>query len=178
MKEKLVFCENCRDDVGYVVEERKMTGNIHGDQYRYNGWEARCKECGELVYVPEIHDENLTALYDEYRTRKNIISLKDLRSIPEKYNIGKRPLSILLGWGEQTLSRYLDGDVPSYQYSETLKRILAEPTHYLELLEKNKDKLTPAAYMKSKKATKAIMKDSSVTNEKMENAIDYILNRC
>ena len=178
MEEKLVFCENCRDDTGYVVEERKLTGNIRGVQYHYNGWEARCKECGELIYVPAINDDNLTALYDVYREKNNIIPLKALRSIPEKYGIGKRPLSVLLGWGEQTLSRYLSGDIPSYQYSETLKRLASDPAYYLELLEKNKDKLTSAAYTKSKKAVEAVMRETPSASGKMESVIDYLLNRC
>lgn len=178
MEEKLVFCENCRDDTGYIVEERKLTGTVRGVQYRYNGREARCKECGELIYVPAINDENLSALYDVYREKNNIIPLKVLQSIPEKYGIGKRPLSVLLGWGEQTLSRYLDGDIPSYQYSETLKHLASDPAYYLELLEKNKDKLTSVAYAKSKKAAEAVMRETPSASGKMESVIDYLLNRC
>jgi hypothetical protein len=59
----------------------------------------------------------LEQLYSEFRKQHNIISLEKIIEIPEKYNIGKRPLSLLLGWGEQTFSRYYDGDMPTQQYS-------------------------------------------------------------
>lgn len=35
--------------------------------------------------------------------------------------MGKRPLSLLLGGGETTLTRFLNGDVPSKTYSEICK---------------------------------------------------------
>ena len=69
--------------------------------------------------------------------------------ILKKYDIGKRPLSLLLGWGESTLTRYLDGDIPTKQYSNTLKKILNNPDDMKDLLEKNKDNIKDVAYRKS-----------------------------
>lgn len=43
--------------------------------------------------------------------------------------------------GEQTLTRYCDGDMPTKQYSEILLRIYNEPSYYSELPEKGKDNL-------------------------------------
>ena len=112
---------------------------------------AYCEQCGEEVYVAELEDANLKALYDAYRQKNGIISLEDIRVIPGKYNIGKRPLSLLLGWGEQTFSRYFDGDMPTKQYSEILKQVYADPAYYLSLLEKSKENLkSEKAYEKSK----------------------------
>ncbi|RMD01680.1 hypothetical protein D9O40_07865 [Clostridium autoethanogenum] len=37
-------------------------------------------------------------LYNEFRKQHNIVSLKKIIEIPQKYNIGKRPLSLLLGY--------------------------------------------------------------------------------
>ncbi len=68
---------------------------------------AYCEECKAEIYIPEIDDFNLKALYDTYRKENNIISLEKIIEIPKLYDIGKRPLSLLLGWGEQTFTRYL-----------------------------------------------------------------------
>ena len=138
MSEKKVFCEKCRDDVGYIVSEKQLEGNIKGEKYSYMGKEAHCAQCGSEIYVDEINDYNLKALYDSYRIRNDIVPLEVILKIPEKYAIGKRPLSLLLGWGEQTFSRYCDGDMPTKQYSDILKRIYAEPELYAELHEKKK----------------------------------------
>ena len=51
----------------------------------------------------------------------NIIKNTEIKLIIEKYNIGKRPLSIILGLGEVTITRYLNDDSkPNSQISELL----------------------------------------------------------
>ena len=134
MAENLVFCENCRNDVSYTISPVSLTGTIKGIQYQYKGKEAHCINCNAPVYVPEINDDNLKALYEQYRIKNDIIPLEHIVAIPEKYAIGKRPLSLLLGWGEQTFSRYYDGDIPTRQYSDELTKIYSSPEYYLSLI--------------------------------------------
>lgn len=128
MNTKKVFCEECRNDVDYIVATTLMTGSIREKEYSYIGKETHCAECGSHIYVPEISDANLRALYDAYRQANGIITLDQIREIPVKYAIGKRPLSLLLRWREQTFSRYYDGDMPTKQYSDILVRIYNEPS--------------------------------------------------
>ena len=141
MDMKKVFCEVCRADVFYTVKEEIFRNKLKGETYEYVGRKCVCSTCGAEVYVADIEDENLKLLYDEYRQKNEIISLEKIMEIPDKYNIGKRPLSLLLGWGEMTFSRYYEGYVPTKQYSDILQRIYDEPNYFLELLEKNRDKL-------------------------------------
>jgi len=171
----MVFCEKCRKEVNYTITEKNMAGKIKGTEYEYKGKEARCAECGSYVYIPQINDDNLESLYNEYRKRSGIISLADVRLIPQKYKIGKRPLSVLLGWGEQTFSRYYDGDVPSKQYSEILKKVCNEPSYFLEILESGKDLIKPASYQKSKTALDNLTNTKS-NGGKIYMAIAYILH--
>ncbi|QSX06080.1 DUF4065 domain-containing protein [Sedimentibacter sp. zth1] len=179
MKDNMVFCEICRDDVYYNVEERKMEGTLKGGVYEYTGRVAYCAKCDANVYIPEFHDSNLKALYDAYRVKNEIISLEKILEIPEKYAIGKRPLSLLLGWGEHTFSRYCDGDMPTKQYSETLQRIYDDPQYYATLLEENKSNLkTVSAYEKSKRATDALLRVSIDAESKIDLVIGYLLNQC
>ncbi len=179
MKDNFVFCENCRDDVLYTVKDVSGKGTVKGIEYKYNGKEVRCVDCGNLVYVPEINDYNLKALYDEYRLLNGIIPLEHILEIPQKYSIGKRPLSLLLGWGEQTFSRYCDGDMPTKQYSEILNKIYNDPRYYLELLENGKASLkSVSAYDKSKAAVEALIKGNEAESSKIMNAAKYLLNKC
>ena len=62
MTEK-TFCEECRNYVKYTTVSVPMTGRIKGKEYHYIGTEARCADCGSLVFVPEISDDNLRSLY-------------------------------------------------------------------------------------------------------------------
>lgn len=88
---------------------------------------------------------------------EEIISTDEIKQIIEQYNIGKKPLAKLLGWGETTILRYLEGDIPTTEYSYKLKSILHEPEYYYSLLINRKEALTRVAYRKSKKAVFALI---------------------
>lgn len=179
MTRNLIFCEECRDDVEYTITEVPMIGKIKGIEYHYIGKEARCVKCNTSVYVPEINDYNLKALYEVYRKENGIVSLDVILAIPKKYAIGKRPLSLLLGWGEQTFSRYCDGDIPTKQYSEILTKIYEDPLYYAELLEAGKENLkSQKTYEKSRKAVDELLKVSENNSSKINIAIKYLLNQC
>lgn len=176
---KTVFCEECRKEVTYSIKDKNKKGTIKGEKYSYKGKEAVCKECGSLVYVGEINDSNLRSLYDVFREKNDIISLDKILDIPKKYAIGKRPLSLLLGWGELTFSRYCDGDIPTKQYSDILKKIYEEPEYYAKILDNNKDKLNSnKAYEKSKNAVDSLIGTPALEKQKIYLTIDYLLSRC
>ena len=178
MTEK-TFCEECRNDVEYTTASVPMTGTIKGKEYHYTGTEARCADCGSLVFVPEISDDNLRSLYNVFREENGIVSLDVICAIPEKYDIGKRPLSLLLGWGELTFSRYCDGDIPTRQYSDILQRIYNEPQFYSELLEANKANLkSQRTYEKTRRAVDALLSVNAPPNSKINTVIQYLLYQC
>ena len=176
---RIVFCPDCRQDVRFSVREKSDSAELKGEAYEFISKTAYCDECGTEVYVPEIEDENLKSLYAAYRQKLNIISLDDIQSLPEKYNIGKRPLSLLLGWGEQTFSRYFEGDIPSKQYSEKLKQVLSDPAYYLSLLESGKENLkSEKAYEKSKAATEDLLSIPAALQSKLDLVVEYLLSQC
>lgn len=178
MTEK-TFCEECRNDVEFTTASVPMTGTIKGKEYHYTGTEARCADCGNLVFVPEISDDNLRSLYNVFREENGIVSLDVICAIPEKYDIGKRPLSLLLGWGELTFSRYCDGDIPTRQYSDILQRIYNEPQFYSELLEANKTNLkSQRTYEKTRRAVDALLSVGVPSNSKINTVIQYLLYQC
>ncbi len=177
MKPMETFCETCLKQVAYQVEEVETEAMVKGKKYTYRKMVARCAECGSFVFVHELNDENLERLYNVVRQENQLVPLSVVRSLPEKYNIGKRPLSLLLGWGEQTYTRFLEGDLPSRQYSDMLTRLAEDPGYYLEVLEKNRDRITEVAYKKSKKAAEALLLPPAKAGE-IYQAIQYLLTQC
>lgn len=174
---KTVFCAECRKDVGFVTKETVFKRTLKDNEYSFIGLEAYCADCGKPIYVSEIEDNNLKLLYDAYRKANDIISLDEILSISKKYAIGKRPLSLLLGWGEQTFTRYCNGDMPSKQYSDILRRLYNEPTYYNELLQNNKDRMkSNSSYEKSNIAVKNLI--GIPENSKIETVIGYLLYKC
>lgn len=179
MKQNETFCEICRKDKPYNISNIEMKNVLKGEEYSFSGKKAYCTCCNSEVYVAEIENENLEMLYESYRRKNNIISLEKIIEIPQKYNIGKRPLSLLLNWGEMTFSRYCDGDMPSKQYSEILQRIYNEPKYFLSLLEENKDNLKSLLpYEKSKRSALELLGQEIIINPKVDNVIGYLLFRC
>jgi len=180
MNRKTAFCEHCRKDVLYTEKEETMSAELKGETYNYYGKIAICDECNNEIFVNDTADYNMHKLYSEYRKHHNIISLEKIIKIPEKYNIGKRPLSLLLGWGEQTFSRYYDGDIPSQQYSTILQNIYNDPNYFLSILENNKEKLKSlSAYEKSKLATEMLLgKQQASDGEKIDVVANYLLIKC
>ena len=75
-----------------------------------------------------------------------------LLDMMQRYDIGKKPLSKLLGWGDTTIMRYLDGVEPNREFAARIEQLAGNPWEYAGVLEKNKEKLTDAAYRKTRKA--------------------------
>lgn len=179
MEGKLVHCPKCNRKVNYYVREVEKEELLKGEIFSYLGKDAHCALCGNDLSVPDVEQENRDALGDAFRERHGIISREHILEIPEKYRIGKRPLSLLLGWGEMTYTRYCEGFLPSKQYSDVLEKIYNNPVGYLFLLEKNKENLkSKTAYEKSKKAVMEQLAPQSPWDTMGELTANYLLNRC
>lgn len=146
------FCEKCNSLVEYEIKEINDSIEIKGKDYKYKRLIGYCKKCGEEISSNEITDENLDRIDKVYRNEENIITTEEINKILTKYKIGKKPLSKLLGWGEVTLIRYLNGDVPSKVYSDQLYKILNNEEYMNILIEENKKLITEKAYNNVKNA--------------------------
>ena len=144
------YCPVCNDMVEYTEGIELHQGNIKGNTYQYMRRVGRCDICNTELDL--FNDENIKILYDVYRDANNLIPLDKIREIPIMYGIGKRTLSIMLGWGEHTLTRYYDGYLPTKPYSDILEKLYTDPMYYSTILEEHKDVLGTNAYRKSKRA--------------------------
>jgi putative zinc finger/helix-turn-helix YgiT family protein len=173
------FCEECREYETYRVEVIKRTKVIKNKEITFNEKIAYCGECGSEIFVSELRDTNLDAMDKAYRISEDLIMVSQIKDLLEKYAIGKRPLSLLLGWGETTLTRFVNGDIPSKTYSDLLLRMVESPKKFLELLMQNRDRITEAAYKRSIKATKDIISKVEIckVDTRIESACNYIICR-
>jgi len=175
---KKTFCPECRTDAEYSIERKLVTSSLKNQQIQYYGEVAYCGNCGSEIWLPEFHDSNLRVLYKEYKERNDLISTEMILDILEIYCIGKRPLSLLLGWGELTVSRYVDGHIPSKQYSDELMKIYNDPEYYYFLLEQNKSNLTSQlTYNKSRQATLELIGQRDDSSPIIDSIVRYVLNK-
>ncbi|MBU5335691.1 type II toxin-antitoxin system antitoxin SocA domain-containing protein [Intestinibacter bartlettii] len=179
-KQNIAFCENCLDDTEYIIKNIPVTEKVRGHEIKYVKKETYCKECGGLVYVSEINDENLNTLYSEARKVEDLISIDKIEEIMKKYDIGKRPLSKLLGWGDLTITRYLEGFLPNKEYSDKLKLILDDADEMLSLLETNKNNISNVTYKKTIEAIKNLKRNETCIDEEYSKLIrvsKYIVSK-
>jgi len=169
----MTFCEDCHEMVAYSTKNVTMEKEIKGKKVEFESKEAFCPICNGSLFVASLRDYNLKQMDIAFRSAKNLINGDEIQMILDNYNIGKRPLSVLLGWGEVTITRYLDGAIPTKQYSEKLFDILNHPERMESILDSNKHLIADATYRKGKEAL-ARIKSSEILEIPTENKIDSI----
>lgn len=175
-KENKGFCIECREECEYELKKVKRHYRIKDKDYEMYVTVALCKNCGEEIEILGIVDKMVKEVDEQYRTYENIITIDEINKLMEIYNIGKAPLSLALGFGEITITRYIQGQVPSKEYSDIMRSALETPGYMMNLLNTNKDKIGETAYNKALKACNNLKIFTEVSN-KMLSTISYIFNR-
>ena len=174
--ERRDFCIECRKETEYVLQKKKIVKNIRDKEYTFEITVAVCTECGEEMSIPGLIDQNVQEVDEQYRAMEGIVSIDDIKKIMDIYKIGKAPLSLALGFGEVTIPRYLEGQVPSKEYSDIIKAALLSPAYMKQKLTENREKLTDTAYRKVLAAVESIESLFSVS-DKMLQVIAYIFEK-
>lgn len=174
--ERRDFCIECRKETEYVLQKKKIVKNIRDKEYTFEITVAVCTECGEEMGIPGLIDKNVQEIDEQYRAMEGIVPIDDIKKIMDIYKIGKAPLSLALGFGEVTIPRYLEGQVPSKEYSDIIKAALSSPAYMKQKLTENREKLTDTAYRKVLAAVESIESLFSVS-DKMLQVIAYIFKK-
>lgn len=70
-----VYCEKCNEKVSFKLEGSLNTITHKDVTFTYLETRARCVNCNELVYVPEINDKNCRERHKAYYNK--LFELKD-----------------------------------------------------------------------------------------------------
>ncbi|MGN1413927.1 MAG: Panacea domain-containing protein [Anaerovoracaceae bacterium] len=175
-KERKDFCTECRRETEYVLQKKNIVKTIKDKIYNFHITAAVCTECGREMCPPGLIDKNVQEMDEQYRAVEGIVTTEDIEKMMKLYKIGKAPLSLALGFGEITVTRYLSGQIPSKEYSDILRKALSSPAYMKEMLVKNKDKIADAAYSKAMDAVSQLENLFSVS-EKMLRVISYVFER-
>lgn len=170
------FCIECRKETEYLLQRKDIVKNIKDKDYTFGITAAVCSECGEEMSIPGLIDKNVKEIDEQYRAAEGLVSIDDIEKLMKIYKIGKAPLSFALGFGEVTIPRYLEGQVPSKEYSDMVRAALASPAYMKQKLVENREKLTDAAYKKAMAAADSIESLFSVS-EKMLRVIAYVFEK-
>lgn len=172
-----ILCWNCARETDYIIKGRKAYRSVKGTDYTYNESYAVCSECGEEITAPGLDDENEKRFENLYRKAHQLITVEEIKHILRKYDIEKRPLSNLMGFGELTITRYLEGQLPSRRYSDALYEVLRQPVVMRRYLETRKENITESAYRKTLAAT-AEQERQTRFDSKIELIAQYVIHSC
>ena len=145
------FCIECREECEYEIRKVKREYEIRNHLYEFEVSAAFCKDCGCEINIPGIMDVRAEEVDRQYRESEGIISIRDIECLMDLYHIGKAPLSLALGFGEVTITRYLAGQVPSFEYSQIMQNALRSPEFMISKLRENREKIGNTAFKKAMK---------------------------
>lgn len=170
------FCTSCRKETSYHMQRKTVQKAIKDNVYEFEIDVAVCTECGMEMDIPGLLDSNIKSIDEQYRQIEGLVRMTDIRKLMDIYNIGKAPLSIALGFGEITITRYLSGQMPSKEYSDVIKKALSSPDYMIHLLDENAEKVGEVAYRKAKKAAEELVNLFCIS-DKMLLTISYIFEQ-
>lgn len=173
---KFDFCTSCRKETSYKMRKKIVPKVIKDKTYEFEIAIAVCEECGKEMDIPGLLDTNIKSIDEQYRQAEGLVNVDDIQKIMDIYNIGKAPLSIALGFGEITITRYLSGQMPSKEYSDIIKNALSSPDYMIKLINENARKMGETAYKKAIKAAEEIASLFCVS-DKMLLTISYIFEQ-
>ncbi len=145
-KEKLCLsCGKVHEVPVVIVEEENV---FKGTKVRFNALYEYCDLYDEYNETEELMDLNDISFKDAYRKEAGLLTGKEIKKIREKYQISQKDLSILLGWGAKTITRYEGHQVQDAAHDSILRRIDTDPEWYVELLKKASDLFSKETYQK------------------------------
>ena len=106
-------------------------------------------DVAQELYMDEYQmRENDITLKDAYRKAQGLLTSVEMIEIRSKYGMSQKDLSILLGWGGKTITRYETHQVQDKAHDTILKKLDQDPEWFLHLLHGSKNNLSAEAYRK------------------------------
>ncbi|MBQ4293221.1 MAG: DUF4065 domain-containing protein [Lachnospiraceae bacterium] len=160
------FCTNCREVRPFYRKMEEETVEEEGEEpFTFLRTVTRCFVCDSEMETEGLVDLNTEEYLDARCEALGLIQRRDLCRLMELYEIGKAPLSLALGFGEITVTRWLAGCFPSKEYSDICKRALKDPSFMRKCLKENREKLTRVCFEKADRAAARLEKSASLSKE-------------
>ncbi|MDD3922520.1 MAG: DUF4065 domain-containing protein [Endomicrobiaceae bacterium] len=143
-------CPFCGKGNNVYLNVKKVINNIKNQEVECENKSYFCKSCKEDFMDGELLNQNLLKIKDEYRKNNQLLTSKEIALIRGQYSLSQADFSLLLGWGEVTITRYESKTIQDQTYDMILRMAKENPYFVLQMLEKNKDVFTIEKYNKIK----------------------------
>ncbi len=116
------LCYVCDCEAELVREPREV--QIGARAVTVEGEFMRCRECGEVYFLPGQADALQRAAADQIRIEDGLLTAGDVRGFRERLRLSQADFERLLGAGVKTVVRWERGTVTQSGAADTLMRIL------------------------------------------------------
>ena len=134
---KLCFC--CMDEHDVATVRVLETNEIKGTVVQYYAKHEYCNLADELYTPEEMISSNDIAMKDAYRKANGLLTSQEICEIRKKYMISQTDLSLVLGWGGKTITRYEGHQIQDVAHDSILRKIDDDPEWFLGLLDAGKN---------------------------------------
>lgn len=148
MKSEKRLCVCCMEEHEVKTVLVQEHASFKNEQISYEAMYLYCDQAEELYADEEMLKNNDIALKDAYRKKHGLLTSGEIRAIREKYGISQSDLSVLLGWGGKTITRYESHQVQDKAHDTILKKLNRDPEWFLSLLQEAKGNLSEEVYHK------------------------------
>lgn len=135
------------------VEEQNT---FKGRSVKYNAEYFYCDKADEMYADEEQISSNDIELKNAYRKELDLLTSVQIIEMRKKYGISQSDLSLLLGWGGKTITRYESHQVQDKAHDTILRKLAADPEWFLQLLKEGKESFSPSSYKKYMEAGNAL----------------------
>jgi len=124
------------------------TNIFKGVKVSYQATYYYCNQADEYFSSEIMSNENDIAMKNAYRKATGLLTTDEISAVRRRYGITQSDLSLLLGWGGKTVTRYESHQVQDIAHDTILRKLDEDPEWFLTLLEAVKDQIGEATYEK------------------------------
>lgn len=152
MTQKRMLCPSCMEEHEVRIVNRMEMNIFKGVQVEYQMECCYCDRTDEYYTDEPQTKSNDISMKNAYRQKVGLLTTRDICAIRAKYGISQSDLSLLLGWGGKTITRYEGHQVQDMAHDTILRKLGEDPEWFLSLLEASKQSISVVAYVKYRNA--------------------------
>lgn len=145
------YCVECDKFVDAIEKTYELTLPVKGEDITITATSPFCEECGTVILVDTIEENNIQLAYDVYREKHGLLKPDEIKGIRAHFHLSQHDFSVILGLGAHTLSRLERGDIISCALNTQIKSIQTK-NDLIKLYEINKINLTDSECKRIEKA--------------------------
>ncbi len=156
------ICPGCEKETQVERIEKLQRFEIRGETIEIVAEFHRCLEC-HATFENTRGLDALAEAYREYRKRHDMLQPEHIQKWRKGLGLTQKELSVLLGWGGATLSRYENGALQDEAHEKML-RMVKEPHNLLSLLKEADHQFPPEKRDRLIKELTAVEREAASLN--------------